>query len=1322
MDRPAPEDSEATHARRRRVLQEVVETEATFVANLNMFVDGYVEHFRLENSEVKKSFAGNARIAVLFSNLAQIQTINADLLARLRERVAAAADTAGPSAAVGDIFTQFAPLFALYAQYTANHAKASQVLHTFETQPDFLKLMEELSSNFVTQYQRPSQSIGSYLIMPVQRVPRYRLLLLELYKYTPTTHADREALVGALGLVEEAAMLINETIRSREEMDRLIRMESMFVRGQVSLAQEGRRLVKEGPLIKRCRNSKRTYHFHLFNDLLLYSKARPGNTQFVLHRRIELVHAAISIDNLEPGAFAIASKEKSFVVFALDDETKQAWVNDIKECIRGCAETRLKSQRSRQSIIGSDHNTMPLQSSLADMAVHAKVWVPDQHETECMACGIAFTVVRRRHHCRKCGILVCDACSPHRLFMPNVGVVPVRACDKCAKADGEERFRAFRLELHLLQASVSLQPGHMTATSHTRRTTTGGAIRSAAKRVSTFLINNSFTPSPISAHSASMELSPVHQRYAKVFLNERLYGQTETEGVDEDGRVLWGGSGVYFDIAIPRLILGVNEAGTDLAVRVEVYDVGPLGLSDLLIATSTLKPYDVLMRAACLRETIEGVTASRERRDGTAGFQANASPVRSGMHNKSPSREMRDGTVDTINPMVVRQRALRAHEIFPSEVRSIPAVRRRPTARGDTEIVEVCGRVDVSVGIVVPMALEEHKTALGVAGWMEDAVAEHWQRPGTGEGGVQGADEGDEHGVGAGHALNLLLRHTETKCQALEEEEEVSDASDDEVVDDGNDHGPMAVLSALRARLEGQPAFETIQTRRAAYVAVLDSRDATMGEDDLDSIMRTIPRCLNSRQSCLLSLLVSEDGYTMRLHRLVDRLVTPALAVATGASVNLRDGVGALRKFSVHKAEELTMTNTIVALNATKQILTLHSELLKTLTAAILTEDGRKGGVKDGAQILPEPICVGPLFEHFGSSFRMYSEFATNFEDLTCTLRTIPEFSDLANTFRLHLFEYMGITEYTEEDLALRLLNAPLKRLEEYQTLLNMLIAATPSVHNDHASLVRAVAKVNDAAVFVAQTNQKRENKEMIVDIEDSFVDEEVLLTAGRIFIRSGPLVKVCRRENKEFYFWLFNDLLLYGHYIAALGKFKCHRRIFLTNCQVVPETIAGTASTSTSTFTIHSDEKSFVAMAPGKFDSKHGLKQKLKRGQVSLAITPEEIAQEWIQDLQTCISIARPSQVMESSTSEQGNRDRKNSFAPVWKPDRSSTSCQVCDAPFNLITRRRHHCRQCGALCCAKCSTHRIVIASLGKKPSRVCKNCAQDLVTSTTSAAAVL
>ena len=31
------------------------------------------------------------------------------------------------------------------------------------------------------------------------------------------------------------------------------------------------------------------------------------------------------------------------------------------------------------------------------------LWVPDDDAPRCMACGAAFTVLRRRHHCRNCG-------------------------------------------------------------------------------------------------------------------------------------------------------------------------------------------------------------------------------------------------------------------------------------------------------------------------------------------------------------------------------------------------------------------------------------------------------------------------------------------------------------------------------------------------------------------------------------------------------------------------------------------------------------------------------------------------------------------------------------------------------------------------------------------------------------------------------------------------------------------------------------------------------------------------------------------------------
>ena len=87
--------------------------------------------------------------------------------------------------------------------------------------------------------------MDSYLILPVQRVPRYKLLLKELHKYTPEGHSDRLTLVQALGAIDSTAHLINETIRQREDFDKLVRLESRFSSGKVSLAQLGRRLVKE---------------------------------------------------------------------------------------------------------------------------------------------------------------------------------------------------------------------------------------------------------------------------------------------------------------------------------------------------------------------------------------------------------------------------------------------------------------------------------------------------------------------------------------------------------------------------------------------------------------------------------------------------------------------------------------------------------------------------------------------------------------------------------------------------------------------------------------------------------------------------------------------------------------------------------------------------------------------------------------------------------------------------------------------------------------------------------------------------------------------
>ena len=50
-------------------------------------------------------------------------------------------------------------------------------------------------------------------------------------------------------------------------------------------------------------------------------------------------------------------------------------------------------------------------------------WQPDSQVTKCPICGIPFSFWFRKHHCRKCGRVVCASCSPHRITIPRQFIV-----------------------------------------------------------------------------------------------------------------------------------------------------------------------------------------------------------------------------------------------------------------------------------------------------------------------------------------------------------------------------------------------------------------------------------------------------------------------------------------------------------------------------------------------------------------------------------------------------------------------------------------------------------------------------------------------------------------------------------------------------------------------------------------------------------------------------------------------------------------------------------------------------------------------------------
>lgn len=50
-------------------------------------------------------------------------------------------------------------------------------------------------------------------------------------------------------------------------------------------------------------------------------------------------------------------------------------------------------------------------------------WQPDSDVSECPICKRPFSFLFRRHHCRKCGRVVCNECSPHRITIPRQFIV-----------------------------------------------------------------------------------------------------------------------------------------------------------------------------------------------------------------------------------------------------------------------------------------------------------------------------------------------------------------------------------------------------------------------------------------------------------------------------------------------------------------------------------------------------------------------------------------------------------------------------------------------------------------------------------------------------------------------------------------------------------------------------------------------------------------------------------------------------------------------------------------------------------------------------------
>jgi len=185
-------------------------------------------------------------------------------------------------------------------------------------------------------------TIDSLLILPIQRVPRYQLLLRELLERTEFRNHRYDELTKALDLIKATATHINETIKRQDQRRRIRELEEKFV-GDTEFVSPSRYLIKEGECTKLSEGNryKQKYYFILFNDLFLYADVPQLTSKYKVHWQSK-INASFGIRHVEDGVvddssckfrFEIVTPSKKFVMVFIDEKVMVCWKEAITKCI-----------------------------------------------------------------------------------------------------------------------------------------------------------------------------------------------------------------------------------------------------------------------------------------------------------------------------------------------------------------------------------------------------------------------------------------------------------------------------------------------------------------------------------------------------------------------------------------------------------------------------------------------------------------------------------------------------------------------------------------------------------------------------------------------------------------------------------------------------------------------------------------------------------------------------------------------------------------------------------------------------------------------------
>uniref|UniRef100_A0AAV2LXY9 Uncharacterized protein n=1 Tax=Knipowitschia caucasica TaxID=637954 RepID=A0AAV2LXY9_KNICA len=417
----------SVHQRVFNIANELLHTEIAYVSKLYLLDQVFCARL-MEESRSRSSFPCDV-VQGVFSNICSIYCFHQQfLLPALQKRMG----EWDQNPRIGDILQKLAPFLKMYGEYVKNFDRAMELVNTWmERSAPFKAIIQDIQR----EERCGNLTLQHHMLEPVQRIPRYELLLKDYLHRLPQDAPDHSDAQKSLELIATAAEHSNAAIKKMERMRKLLKVYELLG-GEEDIVNPTNELIKEGHMLKLSNKNGTTQdrYLILFNDRLLYCvpKLRLIGQKYGVRARIDVdgmeLKEASSI--AVPRTFLISGKQRSLELQARTEEEKRDWIQAIQATILRYEQT-MENYRLTCPL-RDEESTPPHSPSCVELGKRAPTPIREKEVTLCMKCQEPFnSITKRRHHCKACGHVVCGKCSEFRARLSYDNNRTNRVCVDC---------------------------------------------------------------------------------------------------------------------------------------------------------------------------------------------------------------------------------------------------------------------------------------------------------------------------------------------------------------------------------------------------------------------------------------------------------------------------------------------------------------------------------------------------------------------------------------------------------------------------------------------------------------------------------------------------------------------------------------------------------------------------------------------------------------------------------------------------------------------------------------------------------------------------